>query len=64
MSECYNCGGSGECPTCYGHGKIEPGLMDIVADVVTLGMAGEDDNTCGSCNGSGECRVCHGKGEY
>lgn len=55
--ECWDCGGSGDCPTCDGSGTCQE-------------CNGEDEDClfcsgsgfCSDCNGSGSCNSCNGFG--
>lgn len=43
---CWNCSGSGQCPTCNGTGEIIE----------------EEIRTCDECYGLGQCQQCFGSG--
>ena len=52
---CYNCGGSGVCPTCDGRGEI---VFERWEDDHIV----HDMFTCNDCYGNGQCQICYGSG--
>lgn len=54
-SPCWNCNGSGMCPTCNGTGlmKEETFIDDELVEIET---------ECTDCYGNGQCQTCFGAG--
>ncbi len=55
--KCYNCDGTGVCPTCNGTGTNKG--MNLHPSRYLID---EDDVKCLSCMGKGYCTVCNGTG--